>query len=72
MANRFLSNIRINDAYTFPASDGNDGQVITTDGAGNLAFENVSPDAYQFVISFILLYKFLHSIIALSILSFCK
>jgi hypothetical protein len=45
MANRFLSNIRINDAYTFPASDGNDGQVITTDGAGNLAFENVSPDA---------------------------
>jgi hypothetical protein len=45
MANRFLNNIRINDAYTFPASDGNDGQVITTDGAGNLAFENVSPDA---------------------------
>jgi len=45
MANRFLNNIRINDAYTFPASDGNDGQVITTDGAGNLAFENISPDA---------------------------
>src|SRR6056300_511382 len=33
MANRFLSNIKINDAYTFPASDG-------TDGAGNLAFAN--------------------------------
>jgi len=45
MANRFLNNIRINDAYTFPASDGNDGQVITTDGAGNLGFENISPDA---------------------------
>jgi len=45
MARRFLSNVRINDAYTFPASDGNDGQVITTDGAGNLAFENISPDA---------------------------
>ena len=38
MANRFLSNIRINDAYTLPASDGNNGQVISTDGAGNLSF----------------------------------
>ena len=38
MANRFLSNIRINDAYTFPASDGTSGQVITTDGSGNLSF----------------------------------
>jgi len=38
MANRFLSNIRINDAYTFPASDGSSGQVITTDGSGNLSF----------------------------------
>jgi hypothetical protein len=36
MANRFLNNIRINDAYTFPASDGTNGQVITTDGSGNL------------------------------------
>ena len=40
MANRFLSNIRINDAYTFPASDGSNGQVIVTDGSGNLAFAN--------------------------------
>jgi len=38
MANRFLSNIRINDAYTLPASDGTVGQVIGTDGAGNLNF----------------------------------
>jgi hypothetical protein len=38
MANRFLNNIRINDAYTFPASDGTNGQVITTDGSGNLTF----------------------------------
>jgi len=38
MANRFLSDIRINDAYTFPASDGSSGQVITTDGSGNLSF----------------------------------
>ena len=38
MANRFLSNIRINDAYTLPASDGSSGQVITTDGSGNLSF----------------------------------
>jgi len=40
MANRFLSNIKINDAYTFPASDGSNGQVIVTDGAGNLTFAN--------------------------------
>lgn len=42
MANRFLSNIRINDAYTFPASDGSAGQAIITDGAGNLSFGTVS------------------------------
>jgi len=42
MANRFLNNIRINDAYTFPASDGTNGQVITTDGNGNLTFEDVT------------------------------
>ena len=42
MANRFLSNIRINDAYTFPASDGSFGQAIITDGAGNLSFGNVA------------------------------
>jgi hypothetical protein len=42
MANRFLSNIRINDAYTFPASDGSFGQAIVTDGAGNLTFGDVA------------------------------
>lgn len=42
MANRFLSNIKINDAYTFPASDGTSGQVITTDGLGNLSFQTIS------------------------------
>ena len=42
MANRFLSNIRINDAYTFPASDGAEGQVIVTDGAGNLSFADAA------------------------------
>ena len=42
MANRFLSNIRINDAYTFPASDGTSGQAIVTDGAGNLSFGDVA------------------------------
>ena len=40
MANRFLSNIKINDAYTFPASDGTSGQFIATDGAGNLSFQS--------------------------------
>ena len=38
MANRFLSNITINDSYTFPSADGASGQVISTDGAGNLSF----------------------------------
>jgi hypothetical protein len=42
MANRFLSNIKINDAYTFPASDGSNGQVIVTDGSGNLTFADPS------------------------------
>jgi len=42
MANRFLSNISINDAYTFPASDGSFGQAIITDGAGNLSFGDVA------------------------------
>jgi hypothetical protein len=35
---RFLSNITIHDAYTLPSADGTVGQVIGTDGAGNLSF----------------------------------
>ena len=42
MANRFLNNITINDAYTFPSTDGSDGQAIITDGAGNLSFGSVA------------------------------
>src|SRR6056300_791536 len=38
MANRFLNNIRINDEYTLPSQDGTSGQVISTDGVGNLSF----------------------------------
>ena len=38
MAKRFLSNIKVNDAYTLPASDGTNGQAITTDGSGTLSF----------------------------------
>jgi len=38
MASRYLNNIRINDAYTFPDNDGSDGQAIVTDGNGNLTF----------------------------------
>ncbi len=45
MANRFLSNIRINDAYTFPASDGTNNQVIKTDGSGNLSFGQLAADS---------------------------
>jgi len=42
MANRFLNNITINDAYTFPSTDGSNGQAIITDGAGNLSFGSVA------------------------------
>jgi hypothetical protein len=45
MANRFLSNITINDSYTFPSSDGDAGQIITTDGSGNLSFTDQSTEA---------------------------
>ena len=38
MANRFLSNITVNDEYTFPSNDGSAGQAIITDGSGNLSF----------------------------------
>ena len=42
MANRFLNNITINDAYTLPSNDGSTGQAIITDGAGNLSFGSVA------------------------------
>ena len=41
MANRFLNNIRINDEYTLPATDGTENQIIVTDGAGNLSFNDL-------------------------------
>ena len=42
MANRFLNNITINDAYTLPSNDGSTGQAIITEGAGNLSFGSVA------------------------------
>ncbi len=45
MARRFLSNVRINDAYTLPASDGTNNQVIKTDGSGNLTFGQLATDS---------------------------
>jgi hypothetical protein len=42
MANRFLNNIRINDEYTLPSTDGDANQIIQTDGAGNLSFVDLS------------------------------
>jgi len=42
MANRFLSNININDEYTLPGADGTADQIIQTDGAGNLTFVDPS------------------------------
>ena len=32
--------ININDAYSLPTTDGSTGQVMTTDGAGNVTFQN--------------------------------
>ena len=37
--------ITFNQAYTFPTSDGTNGQVLQTDGAGNLSFATVSGGA---------------------------
>jgi len=34
--------VRINDNYTFPTVDGNNGQVMQTDGGGNLSWASVS------------------------------
>ena len=34
--------IRFHNAYTFPSSDGTGGQVLSTDGAGNLSFSESS------------------------------
>jgi len=42
MANRFLSNISINDEYTLPSADGTVDQIISTNGAGTLSFVNAS------------------------------
>lgn len=42
MANRFLNNIKINDSYELPPADGTENQIIVTDGAGNLSFNDLS------------------------------
>lgn len=36
------SSLEINQAYTFPASDGDPGQILVTDGAGNLGFQEIT------------------------------
>ena len=33
-----ISSVRVNDAYTLPVADGTSGQVLTTDGAGNVSW----------------------------------
>ena len=45
MAKRFLSNINVNDQYTLPSADGTSGQIIQTDGSGNLSFVDFASDA---------------------------
>lgn len=47
MAQRFLSNIKVNDAYTLPASDGTNGQAITTDGSGTLSFSTIDSESAE-------------------------
>ncbi|WP_204344840.1 beta strand repeat-containing protein [Psychroserpens algicola] len=37
--------MNINDAYNMPLTDGTSGQVMTTDGAGNISFQNQTSDA---------------------------
>ena len=57
MANRFLNNIRINDAYTFPDNDGTVGQAILTDGAGNLSFGTVASGEAETALKIVLTVK---------------
>ena len=45
MAKRFLTDITVNDSYTFPSLDGTNGQVIQTDGSGTLSFVDASVDS---------------------------
>jgi len=40
MAVKFKDTININGQYTLPLTDGTDGQVLVTDGAGNLTFSS--------------------------------
>lgn len=40
MAKKFLNNLSINNEYSLPVADGTNGQVIETDGAGNLSFRS--------------------------------
>lgn len=42
---RATGTITFNENYSFPLTDGTNGQVLTTDGAGNLTFEDVPTQA---------------------------
>jgi hypothetical protein len=50
MAKRFLSNINVNDQYTLPSADGTSGQIIQTDGSGNLSFVDFASDEARKII----------------------
>ena len=41
LAELSVKNVTISEEYSFPTSDGLDGQVLTTDGNGNVAFESI-------------------------------
>jgi hypothetical protein len=38
--------LRLMNAYTFPLADGIDGEILTTDGAGNLSFQGIDLSDY--------------------------
>jgi len=47
--------VKINDSYTLPSTDGTLGQVMATDGSGNIIFktiENESADFAQYIMSY--------------------
>jgi hypothetical protein len=44
MAVKFKDTININDSYTLPTGDGTTGQVMTTDGSGNITFGDPGGD----------------------------
>ena len=41
--------LTVNSSYSFPTSDGNSGQILITDGGGNLSFQDPNTDVSSYV-----------------------